>query len=427
MIDAKEKIKKFPNSPGVYLFRAGDGSVLYIGKARVLKKRVSSYFNKTLKDPRIESMVSQIADVDFIELKSEEEAFLVEDKLVKEYQPRYNIDLKDDKRYPLIKLTTNEPYPQLLIVRQKKNDGSKYYGPYTDARALRNVVKFLRKTFKLRRCKAGMPSEKDKEHCLYFHIGECLAPCVNKVSHILYGETVKQVCLLLDGRGDELLTILKSKMLYMSRHKNYEKAAEIRDLIRDVEQILGSKVRKDILKGMVYKPADVKREVEELGKVLGMEKLPVWIDAFDVSNLMGENAVGSLIVFRNGLPYKNGYRRFKIKTVAGISDYDMIAEIVERRYRRILNEGKGLPDLILIDGGLGQYNAAKSVLEAFGLGGIKVIGLAKRFEEIYSPELIKLPQDSPALKLLMRVRDEAHRFAIKYHRVLRRKRVFGKE
>lgn len=413
------KDKKLPDTPGVYLFRGEDGSVLYIGKAGSLRKRVKSYFSRGITDPRISLMLSQAVDVDWIELKSEAEALLLEDRLVKEYQPRFNIELKDDKMYPLLKVTVNEPWPRVQLVRRRHEDDSRYFGPYTDVGALRRVLRFLRKTFKLRSCKPKLPGPEDQRHCLYYHLGECLAPCIKEVSPTEYQDAVKQVCLLLDGRADELVKRLRSKMFYMSRHKKYEKAAKIRDLIFDLERVVGSKVRKEILKGMIYKPLEVDKEVRALGEVLGLPSAPIWIDAFDVSNLCGKEAVGSLIVFRNGLPYKNGYRRFRIKRVTGINDYAMIKEIMERRYKRLLEEGGHLPNLILIDGGKGQYNIARGVLGEFGID-VKVVGLAKRFEELYTPTVVRLPKDSPALKLLMRVRDEAHRFAVAYHRKLRR-------
>lgn len=424
MQDIRDKIKKFPNLPGVYLFRGGDGSILYIGKAGSLKKRVCSYFNRSAKDPRISLMISQAVDVDFIELKSEAEALLLEDRFVKEYQPKYNIDLKDDKRYPWIRITVREPWPRIQFVRVKEDDGSRYFGPYTDAGALRRVLKFIRGTFKILSCKHKFVGADVEKHCLYYHLGECFGPDIKKISPLEYQEIVKQVCLLLEGKGDELLKSLRSKMLFMSRHKNYEKAAKVRDLILDLESVIGSKVRKDVLKGFVFRPAEIDKEVSALKDALGLPFAPVWIDAFDVSNLYGKDAVGSLIVFRNGVPFKSGYRRFKIKTVTGISDYAMINEIMARRYSRLLDEKGDLPNLILIDGGKGQYSTARLALNGLGLRNVKVIGLAKRFEEVYAPELIRLPMDSPALKLLMRVRDEAHRFAIKYHRKLRSKRVF---
>lgn len=398
---------KLPSAPGVYIFRSKDGSVLYIGKAGNLRKRVASYFSKSPKNPKMASMISQIADVDFIQLKSEAEALLLEDRLVKEYQPRYNIELKDDKRYPLVKITVNEPWPRVQIVRLRKEDGSRYFGPYADAGALRRVLKFLHRTLNIRRCRPKIPGPKDKEHCLYYHLGECLAPCIKAVSPMEYQDVVKQAILLFEGRGDELLKKLRSKMFYMSKHKNYEKAAKIRDLIYDLESVIGGRVRKEILKGIFYNPAEIDKEVVALKEVLNLPVLPLWIDAFDVSNLFGKDAVGSLIVFRNGLPYKNGYRRFKIKTVTGISDYAMIKEIMTRRYKRLLEEKGKLPDLILIDGGKGQYNIAVGVLKELGLGNIKVVALAKS-------------KDSLALNLLKRVRDEAHRFAISYHRRLRK-------
>lgn len=420
----KDKIKNFPDTPGVYIFRAEDGGMLYVGKARSLKKRIASYFNKSIKDPRILVMLSYAKDVDFIPLKSEAEALILEDKFVKEYQPKYNIDLKDDKRYPLIKINLAEPWPRLQLVRIRENNESRYFGPYTDSGALRRVLKFIRKAFRLRACKFKNPNEKNMKHCLYFYLGECVGPCGRKISPMEYDELIKQVCLFLEGKGDELIKKLRTKMLFSSRHKNYEKAAKVRDLIHDLEGVVGTKVRKEVLKGSIYKPAEAVKEVGALKEALGLSGLPLWIDAFDVSNLYGKDAVGSLVVFRNGAPYKNSYRRFKIKTVTGISDYAMIKEIMARRYKRLLEEKGNLPDLILIDGGKGQYGVAREVLNELGLGAIKAIGLAKRLEEIYCPKLIRLPKDSPALKLLMYIRDEAHRFAITYHRKLRKKQMF---
>jgi excinuclease ABC subunit C len=417
----KEKVKQFPSSPGVYLFRGDDGSILYVGKAIDLKKRVSSYFNRTAKDPRIELMISQAVDVDFVVLKSEAEALVLEDKFVKEYQPKYNVDLKDDKRYPFLRITLNEAWPRIQLVRKREDDGARYFGPYTDVGALRSVLKFLRKTFKVVSCKHKIVNPKEQRHCLYYHLGECLGPEMASRSPLEYQDSIKQVCLLLEGKGDELLKTLRAKMLFMSRNKSYEKAAKIRDVILDLESVVGSKIRKDVLRGAVYRPAEISREVEDLKSVLSLSSVPMLIDAFDVSNLFGEDAVGSLVVFRNGVPFKSGYRRFKINTVTGISDYAMIREVMVRRYKRLVEEKGKLPDLIVVDGGLGQYSIAREVLLGLGLGDVKIIGLAKKFEEIFSPEVLRLPKSCSALKLLMRIRDEAHRFAVTYHRRLKRK------
>lgn len=414
----QNKIKELPDLPGVYMFLDKNGSILYIGKAGSLKRRVSSYFAKRRAGnvlPKISLMTTKIYNIDCIPLKSEEEALILEDRLVKEYQPKYNKELKDDKRYPLVKITVNEPWPGIHLVRRRKDDGARYFGPYTDAGALRRTLKFIRKSFKLKRCKPKNPADKDLKHCLYYHLGECLAPCIREVSPPEYQEVVKQVCLLLEGRADELVKKLNSKMRHASRHQNYERAVKYRDLISDLEKVIGTKVRKEILKGMVYVPGNVEKELKGLAEELNLGKPPVWIDAFDVSNIYGKEAVGSLVRFRNGLPYKNGYRRFKIKTVTGIDDYAMMKEIVFRRYKKA-----EYPDLILIDGGKGQLSAARDILPS----NVKVAGLAKQYEEIYLPEKknpLWLPKDSPALKLLMRIRDEAHRFAITYHRKLRRK------
>lgn len=414
----RKKVKELPDVPGVYMFRAKKGGILYIGKAISLKKRVSSYLGRSYKDARILSMLTQAEDINFIILKSESEALLVEDRLIKEYQPKYNIELKDGKRYPLIKVTINDPWPKVQLVRLRKDDGAYYFGPYTDIGALRRTLKFIRKTFRLRSCKPKIPAAKDIKHCLYYHLGECLAPCIKKVSPLEYQDKAKEVCLLLEGRSCELIKKLNVKMKHASRHKNYEKAAKYRDFISDLEKVIGTKVKGEVLKGMVYAPVSVEEELRGVAEKLGLERAPVWIDAFDISNIKGKFAVGSMVRFRKGLPYKNGYRRFKIKTVTSVDDCAMIKEIITRQYKK-----SKYPDLILIDGGKGQVGAVCKVVPS----GVKVAGLAKRYEELYPGTKrktpLQLPKDSPALKLLMRIRDEAHRFAITYHRKLRRKRL----
>lgn len=410
------KVNNLSNKPGVYIFRNQKGNILYIGKASSLKKRVRNYFSRNVRDPRIASMVAQIKNIETIELKSSAEALILEDRLVKEYQPKYNIDLKDGKKYPFIKVTVNELWPKIQLVRLKKDDGAKYFGPYTDVKAVRNTLKFLQKNFQLRRCKPKKPTEKDLKHCLYHHLNECLAPCKKLTSPTAYQNVVKEVSLFLEGRTNELLRKLSAKMRNSSRHQNYEKAAKYRDLIYNLQEVVGTKIRKKILGGNVYIANSIENELEDLKNELSLKKMPVWIDAFDVSNIMGKHAVGSLVRFRNGMPFKNGYRKFKIKTVTGADDYAMMNEIVSRRYKK-----KEYPDLILIDGGRGQLHAAQKVLPK----NIKIVGLAKKFEELYLPDKIsplRLPKNSPALKLLMRIRDEAHRFAINYHRKLRSKK-----
>ena len=274
MDDLKNKLKTIPNLPGVYLFRNKKGEVLYIGKAVALHKRVAGYFRKTKNiDPKILSLVDQISDIDYIPLKSEEESLILEDRLVKDYQPKYNVDLKDDKRYPLVEVTIAERWPRLLLVRQKKNKKSRYFGPYTDAGSLRKVLKFIHKTFHLKRCKHKMPGEQQGKPCLYYHLNECLAPCLKKISPTDYEEVMKQVILLLEGRGDELIKKLRSRMLYMSRHKNYEGAAQVRDIIFALEKVISRKVRKEVLKGIPYKPKEIDSEVKDLKKVLKLSKI----------------------------------------------------------------------------------------------------------------------------------------------------------
>lgn len=420
----KDKISKLPDKPGVYMFRGSDGVVLYIGKAKSLKKRVKSYFVGISVSVRTRKMTEQICDFEYILLKSEQEALLLEDRLVKEYRPKYNILLKDDKRFPLLKVTVQDAWPSIKIVRVRKDDGARYYGPYADGSAVRRVLKFIQKTFKL--CRCNYANIKKNEHCLYYDIGECYAPCIRKISPMEYADVVEEVCLLLEGKSAELLKKLRSKMFHVSRQKNYEKAAKIRDVIYDLDAVVGTKIRKDIIKGRVYINTKAQQGIGDLFKLLKLSKKPERIEAFDVSNISGVEGVGSMVVFHKGVPYKSGYRRYKVKTVTGQNDYAMIQEIVHRRYSRQLREKGRIPDLILVDGGKGQLQAAKQILDRLGLGDVAIVGLAKRFEEIYIPgnkNPLKISKDSPGLLVLMHVRDEAHRFAVGYHRKLRAKRI----
>jgi len=422
--ELKNKIDKFPDTPGVYMFKGPDGLPLYVGKAKSLRKRVLAYVSE-VENPRLLAMVIQAEDIEIIPLKTESEALVLEDRLIKEYQPRYNIEWKDDKKYPLLKIDITEKWPRLQFVRREKDDNALYFGPFTHSGGLRNIMRLIRKVFKIRCCKYKNLKPEYATHCLYYHMGECLAPCRGEVDPIKYQEIVKQVIMLLEGRVEELLTSLRKKMMGASKRMEFEKAAKIRDLIFDIEKLLVEKVRKEVIKGKIELPqTDIDKELDSLKQVLGLPERPVYIDAFDISNLYGTNPVGSLIVFKDGKAYKKGYKRFKIKTVEGIDDYAMLAEVIGRHYQGVVGEGGELPDLILIDGGKGHLNAACNILTKLGLTQISVIALAKRLEEIYIPSRkrpILLEKDNPALKLLMRIRDEAHRFAISYHRKLRKK------
>ena len=410
-MDIKEKVKTLPGSPGVYIMKDANGRVLYVGKAGNLRKRVSSYFypNRFLNE-RLSQLVRLAEDIEYLPASTEAEALIYENSLIKQLSPRYNVALRDDKSYPMLKLTVNEKFPRLFMTRRKIDDGALYYGPYANAKLLREAVIILRQIFSLRSC-GKLP----KSVCLNYHIKQCLAPCVAKVSEPEYGEIVPELKLFLNGRRTELLKVLSEKMAVAARREDFEKAAELR---RRLEAL--STIRED---SVSYKPSG---EINELRKTLGIKEPLDVIEAFDVSNIMGKDAVGSMVYFYKGKPKKSEYRRFKIATVSGIDDYAMMREIVKRRYSRLSEEAKRLPDLILIDGGKGHLAAALDELGRLGLDGIPAIGIAKEFEHIYTKEKkepIILPKESKVLHLLKRIRDEAHRFAISYHRKLRAKRI----
>lgn len=407
----KETVNNLPHTPGVYIMKNASGEVLYVGKANDLKKRVSSYFQRSKKHPeRIESLVSRVTEIDFLPVSTSAEALIYENGLIKQLSPKYNVALRDDKSYPLLKLTVNEKFPRLILTREKKDDGSIYYGPYTSAKLLKEALKILQKLFPLRTCNK-MP----KRECLYFSIRECMGPCIGKIDEERYNNMVTQLRLFLEGRRAELIKFLAGKMKELSKEERFEEAMEYRDRMEAL-----STVRED---RVYYKPIE---ELEELRRILGIKERPERIEAFDVSNIMGEEACGSLVYFYKGKPDKNGYRRFRIKTVKGMDDYSMMREIVRRRYTRSLDEKKPLPDLIVIDGGKGHLGVALDELRKLSLGNIPAIGIAKQFEHIYvedRKEPIVLPKESKALHLLERIRDEAHRFAISYHKKLMSKRM----
>ena len=430
----KETINALPHTPGVYIMRNDEGVVLYVGKANDLKKRVSSYFQASRKFPgRIRSLVSQIKDISHISTSTSAEALIYENGLIKRLCPKYNIALRDDKSYPMFELTVDEKFPRLMITREKKNSLASYYGPYANAKLLKEALRILRKLFPLRTC-----DKIPKRRCLQFDIGQCLGPCEGRVSEERYGAIVRELRLFLEGRPPELMKLLTDRMKELSKDERFEEASEYRNRL----EALGS-VNTDRVK---YGPVN---ELGELKSILGIKgKLSV-IEAFDVSDIMGDEAVGSLVYFRKGKPDKNEYRKFKIKTVLGMDDYSMMREIVRRRYKRLLDEKKVLPDLIIVDGGRGHLGVALGELKRLGIDNIPIIGIAKprtsrrpvserrelyrappvrggEFERIYvkdKKDPIILPKESKALHLLERVRDEAHRFAVSYHKKLMSKRI----
>ena len=398
---------QLPRTPGVYLFRDAQGRLLYVGKAAALKARVSSYF-RTHADlsPRIASLVRQVAAIETRLAGSEAEALLCEAQLIKEGRPKYNVLFRDDKTYPLLKIT-NEPFPRLLVTRRRTNDGARYFGPYVDAGLMRQAVNLMRKLFPLRTCRRF-----PKSPCLEFYLGQCLAPCVGKIEPPQYAEIVRELTLFLEGKREALLKELTRKMQEASRDRRYETAAQIRNQLQAFSSVIAANAQ-----------SASNDPLEQLQAALRLKTLPRRIEAFDVSNLFGQDAVGSMVVFVDGRPYKSHYRKFQIARVQGIDDYAMMREVIERRYGGSLASALPLPELILVDGGKGQLAVALAALRALHVER-PAIGLAKRLEEIVTPEQeepIVLLRSSPVLQLLQHVRDEAHRFAITYHRSLKRK------
>ena len=409
----KNKITELPERPGVYLFKDAQGKIIYIGKAKSLKKRVQSYFSRFL-SAKTQVLVSKIVDLEYRFTSSESQAQILEAALVKEYQPQYNISLKDDKSFPLIRIS-DEVFPVVSICRRKKpgiKDSALYFGPYTNAGLLRQALKTIRRIFGFRSCKK-MP----RQICLYGRIKLCPAPCIGQISISRYKEIIKDVILILESRHQELLDKLSLRMKEAAAQHKFEEAAAIRDQINALSAIANAA---DTSAGV--------NPVEDLKNLLRLKKLPGRIEAFDISNISGQQACGSMVSFYKGLPDKNNYRRFRIRTITAMDDYKMLAEVIQRRYLRLLKENLALPDLILIDGGKAHLLVASRQLLKLGLK-IPMASIAKDRENIYTigkTKALRLNSDTPALNLIRRVRDEAHRFALSYHHLLRRKKTLGR-
>ena len=452
----RKKLSDMPHKPGIYLMKDRFGTVIYVGKARDLRKRVSQYFHPSRRqgwDIKFRALVDAIHDLDTHVVKSEPEALLLEGKLIKEFHPRYNVSFRDDKRFLLLNVNLNDPIPRFSLTRLKTDDGAKYFGPFANSGALRNTVAMARRKFNLRGCRPLTPNESDYKHCLYANLKFCTAPCILNVTLDQYKQQVLAACDFLEGQTDEMELQLEGEMKKAAVAQNFEKAAQLRDAISDLRST--TKKTKEFKRLPYTLPMAIEpvRDLEELAKVLNLPSAPSRIEGFDISNISGTFAVASLVSFFQGRPDRSNYRRFKMKTVTGQDDFACMAETVLRRYSRVLKESESekvgkreseetpaptstlshsptfspaLPDLILIDGGKGQLNAACAELAKLGLSQIPIIGLAKEFEEIYQPgqsEPLRLSHDSGALKLLQRVRDESHRFANTYNAKLRLKKI----
>jgi excinuclease ABC subunit C len=433
----RSKLSQLPHKPGVYLMKDRFGTVIYVGKARDLRKRVSQYFHPSRRmgwDLKFNALVEAIHEFDVHVVKSEPEAVLLEGKLIKEFHPRYNVSFRDDKRFLLLKVNLNDPIPRFTLTRLKTDDGARYFGPFASSGALRRTLNLVRHRFNLRGCRPLTPNETDYKHCLYAHLKVCTAPCIGNVTREQYLMQVLAGCDFLDGQSREMKEQLEAEMKKAAAAQDFEKAAQLRDMLFDLRRTTQKTQKFDRLPyklPVALEPAD---DLAELGKVLALPSPPQRIEGFDISNISGTFAVSSMVSFKNGRPDRVNYRRFRMKTVVGQDDFACMAETIRRRYTRMKDEtasgqpGKwsNVPDLILIDGGKGQLNAACEELNKLGLTVIPVIGLAKEFEEIYRPgesEPMRLSHDSGALKLLQRVRDESHRFANTYNAQLRLKKI----
>ncbi len=460
----RKKLSTVPHKPGVYLHKDRFGTVIYVGKARDLRKRVSQYFQKGRRmgwDLKFNALVEAICDFDVHLVRSEPEALLLESKLIKEFKPRFNVSLRDDKRYLMLKVNLNDPIPNFTFTRLKKDDGARYFGPFANSGALRNAVALARKQFNLRGCRVFTPGAADYKHCLYAHLKYCTAPCVGNVTLEQYLEQVKAACDFLEGQCRDMQPQLEAEMKKAAAAHDFEKAAELRDLICDLQDTWKRTEKFERVPYTLPLAINPTQDLFELGKVLGLSAPPSRIEGFDISNISGTFVVASCVSFKNGRPDRANYRRFKIKGFEGQDDFASIAEVVRRRYARLLSESKdeggeaipqelqklvdetsrkvrrgipvknlqpasNLPDLILIDGGRGQLSMACAELKKLGLEKIPIIGLAKEFEEIYLPdkaEPLRLGLDHPAVKLLQRLRDECHRVANSYNAQLRLKKI----
>jgi len=429
---AAAKVKQFPQSPGVYLMKDDQGRVIYIGKAMNLRSRAGSYFLKAAtEEQRTAIWVNEIHDVDFIECESEVDALLMESRLIKDVQPKHNREQKDDKTFPYLMISTREDFPRVEVTREPKDRAVKLYGPFANAGALRGAVQVMQRIFKFRTCSLDIEADDERwrwfRPCLLASIEQCTAPCNMRISREEYRRDIKRLQMFLDGNKKKLLKQLRAEMLEASQKTEYETAARLRDEIHMLET-LDQRGELDTHAQPEVFYIDPKKGLAGLRQVLKLEEIPRVIEGVDIAHLQANQTVASLVQFIDGLPFKPGYRRYKIRTVEGVDDFRSIHEVVSRRYKKLSDESEMFPDILLIDGGKGQLNAALAAFAELSLPRPTMISLAKRDEELFLPgesEPLKLSRHSFALRLLQYVRDESHRFAQHYHHILRRKSTFG--
>jgi excinuclease ABC subunit C len=425
-VNLKEKVRRLPERPGVYLMKDRLGRIIYVGKAKALKKRVSSYFTPSRAmtvHPKIRALIALIHDFDTIEVKSEPEALLLEGKLIKQWKPRYNTDFTDDKRFLLVRVDLAETLPRFRLTRLRKEDRSRYFGPFAHSGLLRKTLAQMRRQFGILLGDATPRELPDGRWQLYDDVRQELYGLQNEITPERYRARVEEACAFLEGKSREWLETLRAEMVAAAEKQDFEQAAALRDVVFALEKTLEKTRKFERDQPLVLPDADT---LEQLRVALALPHAPRRMECFDISHISGTYCVASMVHFAEGRPDKNEYRRFQIKSFVGNDDFRAMEEVVGRRYRRLSEEGKPFPDLVVIDGGRGQIGAALKAFLALDLTPPALIGLAKKHETVIFPDErapLNLPLNSPALQLLQRLRDEAHRFANTYNADLRSKKI----
>jgi excinuclease ABC subunit C len=455
--DPNKKLREIPHKPGVYLMKDRLKRVIYVGKARDLRKRLAQYFmpsRRMTADLKTRALLDSVWDFEVHLVRNEPEALLLEGKLIKEFRPKYNVSFRDDKRFLLVKVNLSDAIPRFQLSRLKKEDGYRYFGPFAHAGALRTTLKWMKKRFGIRSCRVVEPGEFDYKRCMDHIIKNCSAPCIRRVTLDDYKARVLEACEFLDGQSQEMLRQIEEQMKRAAEKLEFEKAVELRNMLDDLRRT--TRPARRFTRGSLPTAMDPKADLQALADALLLPDAPTVMECFDISNISTTHIVASMVSFRNGVPDKSNYRRYRIRTVEGQDDFASMAEVVRRRYSRVLLENRTaapelaefsqeavdeavvriqhptadrfvrLPNLIIVDGGKGQLNSACKELQRLGLQNVPIIGLAKEFEEVYRPGRpmpLQLPDDSGALQILQRIRDEAHRFANGYHQLLMKKRI----
>lgn len=429
---AAGKVREFPQTPGVYIMKDAAGVVIYVGKAKSLRARAGSYFLKAAADDRrTADLVREIHDIDFMPAESEVDALLVEARLIKDVQPKFNRSLKDDKSFPYLEIFIREDFPRVEMTREPHSRGTKLYGPFASAGGLRGAIQVLQKIFKFRTCSLDIDEHDEKwrwfRPCLLASIQQCTAPCNLRISKEEYRRDIERLRKFLEGKKKALLNEMRDEMRAAAADLLFEKAARLRDEIHMLETLDERGDLDEHAQPEVFY-IDPKKGLAGLKKVLHLTETPRTIEGVDIAHLAGGETVASLVRFIDGLPFKPGYKRFKIRSVAGVDDFASIHEVVSRRFQRLSDELELFPDILLVDGGKGQLSSAMAAFHELDIKPPTVISLAKREEEVFIPgaeEPLRLSRHSYALRLLQYVRDEAHRFAQQYHHLLRKKSSLG--